>query len=364
MRILVADQNALLLAAIAATFGRHCEIVTATRRDVCMEHVEQRHFDVVVACEKLAANYTGLELLSEIEAASPSTLRIFAARPETLKRLGSRLDFFGLLGTLHYPIEARKLLIALKVARGKPPGRPTPPKVKHVVLENEWDTGERLALLGQEIEDAPAVVAQEPAVRPTAPVESPAIEEPAPEFWVTPPAAIDNAAIERARHIAEASSFEVSFEVSFDENPSRFDITGHGSVDAHASTTAHEVDDATQSLDVSFDENPNPVVIPRNKPFVESPSPRTAAPAAEEEPPYIDLGAAVSRTTSAAWTAAGSCATTGGASSISCPSRARRSPVSHSFSNTTCLTFGGFGRPGSLPRATFRATSSFRASIG
>src|SRR5580698_359248 len=170
MRILVADQNALLLAAIAATFGRHCEIVTATRRDVCMEHVEQRHFDVVVACEKLAANYTGLELLSEIEAVSPATLRIFAARPETLKRLGSRLDFFGLLGTLHYPIEARKLLIALKVARGKLPGRLTPPKVKHVVLENEWDTGERLALLGQEIEDAPAVVAQEPAVRPTAPV--------------------------------------------------------------------------------------------------------------------------------------------------------------------------------------------------
>src|SRR5271156_6152737 len=197
MRILIADQNALLLAAIAATFGRHCEIVTATRRDACMADIEQRHFDVIVACEKLAG-YTGLELLSEIEAVSPATLRIFAARPETLKRLGSRLDFFGLLGTLHYPIEGRKLLIALKVARGKLPGRPTPPKVKHVVLENEWDTGERLALLGQEIEDAPPVVAQEPAavqdaevVRATAapsqkaaaPVESPVIEESAPEFW-------------------------------------------------------------------------------------------------------------------------------------------------------------------------------------
>ena len=306
MRILVADQNALLLAAIAATFGRHCEIVTATRRDVCMEHVEQRHFDVVVACEKLAANYTGLELLSEIEAVSPATLRIFAARPETLQRLGSRLDFFGLLGTLHYPIEARKLLIALKVARGKLPGRPTPPKVKHVVLENEWDTGERLALLGQEIEDAPAAVAQEPtavhrdiaAARATVPVESPAIEEPAPEFWAPPPAAIDNAAIERARHIAEASSFEVSFEVSFDENPSRFDITGHGRVDAHASTPAAADGDATQWLDVSFDENLNPVVIPSDKPFVEPLSPRAAATApapvavAEEEPPYVELGAA------------------------------------------------------------------------
>jgi hypothetical protein len=61
-----------------------------------MAHVEQRHFDVVVACEKLA-DYTGLELLSEVEATSPATLRIFAARPDSLRRLGKRLDLFGLL---------------------------------------------------------------------------------------------------------------------------------------------------------------------------------------------------------------------------------------------------------------------------
>jgi CheY-like chemotaxis protein len=160
MRILVADQSTLLLAAIAATFGRHCEIVTATHRDACMEQVEQRQFDVVVACEKLA-DYTGLELLSEIEALCPATLRIFAARPESLKRLGKRLDLFGLLGTLSYPIEVRKLVVALKVARTKLPARPKPPKaspvvVRHIVLETEWDTGERLALLEQELEKAPA----------------------------------------------------------------------------------------------------------------------------------------------------------------------------------------------------------------
>jgi CheY-like chemotaxis protein len=125
MRILVADQSALLLAAIAATFGRHCEVVTATCRDACMELVEQGQFDVVVACEKLA-DYTGLELLSEIEALCPATLRIFAAPPESLKRLGERLDLFGLLGTLSYPIEARKLIVALKVARTKLPARPAP----------------------------------------------------------------------------------------------------------------------------------------------------------------------------------------------------------------------------------------------
>jgi hypothetical protein len=161
MRILVADQNALLLAAIAATFGRHCEVVTATCRDACMEHVEQQQFDVVVACERLADDYTGLELLSEIEALYPATIRIFAARPESLRRLGKRLDLFGLLGTLSYPIEARKLVVALKVARTKLPARPKPAPqappvvVRHIVLETEWDTGERLALLEHELEQAP-----------------------------------------------------------------------------------------------------------------------------------------------------------------------------------------------------------------
>src|ERR1700756_940135 len=113
MRILIADQNALLLAAIASTFGRHCEIVVATRRDACVAYIEERKFDVVVACERLR-DYTGLELLGEVTALSPETLRIFSARPETLKQLGPRLDFFGLLGTLSYPIDPRKLLLALK----------------------------------------------------------------------------------------------------------------------------------------------------------------------------------------------------------------------------------------------------------
>ncbi len=182
MRILIADQNALLLAAIDATFGPHCEIVTATCRDACMEQAERRKFDVVVACEKLA-DYTGLELLSEIEATSPSTLRIFAARPETLKRLGKRLDMFGLLGTLSYPIDARKLVVALQVARGRLPRRMKPPEpapapaplsvVRHIVLETEWDTGERLALLEQELEETPAPSAVSPSAAAPSAVTAP-----------------------------------------------------------------------------------------------------------------------------------------------------------------------------------------------
>src|SRR5581483_4116310 len=132
MRILVADQNAQLLAAIASTFGRHCVVVTQTQRDACLEHLTQERFDVIVACERLR-DFTGLELLSEVETLSPHTLRIFSALPERLAQLKPRLDHFDLLGTLSYPIDHGKLLLALKVARAKLGPRP---KIRHVVLES------------------------------------------------------------------------------------------------------------------------------------------------------------------------------------------------------------------------------------
>ena len=183
-----------------------------------MELVEQQQFDVVVGCENLA-DYTGLELLSEIEALCPATLRIFAARPESLRRLGKRLDLFGLLGTLSYPIEARKLVVALKVARTKLPARPKPPKaapvvVRHIVLETEWDTGERLALLEQELEEAPAperlaASAPDEEVALTATLEAPAPEE------KTAPTPTVEAPVPEEKATPTATP-----EVSFEENPS------------------------------------------------------------------------------------------------------------------------------------------------
>ncbi len=154
MRVLVADQNAVLLAAISGTFGRHCDLVTATRRDMCLEHAERQKFDVVVAGDKLA-DYTGLELLSEVAGLYPDTLLIFAASPARLKRLGGRLELFGLLETISYPLTPRKLLEALKLARRVLRPR-TARKVRHVVLESEWDTGERLGLIERELEDETA----------------------------------------------------------------------------------------------------------------------------------------------------------------------------------------------------------------
>jgi CheY-like chemotaxis protein len=150
MRILVADQNALLLAAITATFGPHCDLVTATRRDVCIAQVEQHKFDVVIACDKLS-DHTGLELLSEVGAISPDTLLIFAAHPKRLSQLGKRLAVFGLFAVLSYPITPRKLLDILKRAR-QSLRTPSKPKVRHVVLDSEWDTGVRLGLMEKDLQ--------------------------------------------------------------------------------------------------------------------------------------------------------------------------------------------------------------------
>ena len=108
MRILVADQNALLLAAITATFGPHCDLVTATRRDVCLAQLEQHRFDVVIAGDKLS-DYTGLELLSEVPVISPDTLLIFAADAKRLQQLGKRLTVFGLFEAISYPLTPQNL---------------------------------------------------------------------------------------------------------------------------------------------------------------------------------------------------------------------------------------------------------------
>jgi CheY-like chemotaxis protein len=153
MRILVADQNALLLAAITATFGPHCDLITATRRDVCIAQIEQHQFDVVIACDRLS-DYTGLELLSEVSALSPGTLLVFAANAQRLSRLESQLSMFGLFETLAYPITPKKLVDVLKRARECLRAGPNEAEkpLAHVVLDSEWDTGTRLGLVETEIQ--------------------------------------------------------------------------------------------------------------------------------------------------------------------------------------------------------------------
>ena len=142
----------MLLAAITATFGPHCDLVTATRRDVCLAQLELHRFDVVIAGDKLS-DYTGLELLSEVPVISPDTLLIFAADPKRLQQLGKRLAVFGLFEAISYPLTPQKLVDVLRRAREKLHAS-RQPKVRHVVLESEWDTGERLGLIEREAREA------------------------------------------------------------------------------------------------------------------------------------------------------------------------------------------------------------------
>ena len=116
MRVLIADRNARLLESISLTLGHQFSIHTASTRKRCGDLLRQGEFDLAIVSEKLADG-PGLQLLGQIARNCPDTLRIFTARQSRLQLLKGRLGPFGLFRTLPYPIEARKLLSALALAR-------------------------------------------------------------------------------------------------------------------------------------------------------------------------------------------------------------------------------------------------------
>jgi DNA-binding NarL/FixJ family response regulator len=116
MRVLIADRNARLLESISLTFARQFDIHTASTLEHCADLLRQGEFDLAIVSEKLADG-PGLQLLGQIARSSPDTLRIFAARQSRLQLLKGRLGPLGLFRTLPYPIDAKKLLSALTLAR-------------------------------------------------------------------------------------------------------------------------------------------------------------------------------------------------------------------------------------------------------
>jgi DNA-binding NarL/FixJ family response regulator len=116
MRVLIADRNARLLESISLTFGQQFSIHTASTLERCGDLLRQGEFDLAIVSEKLADG-RGLQLLGQIARSSPDTLRIFAARRSRLQLLKGRLGPLGLFRTLPYPIDAKKLLSALTLAR-------------------------------------------------------------------------------------------------------------------------------------------------------------------------------------------------------------------------------------------------------
>ena len=116
IRVLVADQNARLLESISLTFAHRFSIHTTDTLERCADLLRQGKFDLVIVSEQLADG-PGLPLLGQIARHSPDTLRIFAARRSKLQLLAGRLGPFGLFRTLPYPIDARRLLSTLTLAR-------------------------------------------------------------------------------------------------------------------------------------------------------------------------------------------------------------------------------------------------------
>lgn len=202
MKVLIADQDARLLEAISATFGRHCDVVTVSNREDCVAQLGKHDVDVIVAGDKLV-RYTGLELLSEVAAASPATLRLFLASPERLAELADRLDFFGLYGTLTYPLDPRKLLAELRRARESLKSSTASRKIRHVVLQENWDTGERLGLIDAE---GAAVALPEPPVLSSA---TPELDTPVVPSVATAPAPPDTAS--RTRSMPAKGAIEISY---------------------------------------------------------------------------------------------------------------------------------------------------------
>jgi hypothetical protein len=116
IRVLVADQNARLLESISLTFAQRFSIHTTDTLERSADFLRQGKFDLVIVSEQLADG-PGLPLLGQIARHSPDTLRIFAARRSKLEHLAGRLGPFGLFRTLPYPIDARRLLSTLTLAR-------------------------------------------------------------------------------------------------------------------------------------------------------------------------------------------------------------------------------------------------------
>src|ERR1700730_5519649 len=134
MRVLIADRNARLLEAISRTFAPQFRIQTATSCEDCNALLQQAEFDLAVISEKLADG-PGLQLLGQIARDSPDTLRIFTARRSRLQLLKGKLGPFGLFRTLPYPIDAKKLLSALTLARAGLGIDPPALELRQVLLE-------------------------------------------------------------------------------------------------------------------------------------------------------------------------------------------------------------------------------------
>ncbi|HKZ73165.1 MAG TPA: hypothetical protein VJ011_03825, partial [Steroidobacteraceae bacterium] len=139
MRVLIVDNDSVMLETIARTLRGGFSIDIVTSKGDALDLLRQNDFHVVVACEQLEDG-SGLDLLSQTAKRWPETLRLFAASADRLALLRGRLGPFKLFQTLDYPVEPGPLGSILMLAQAAQAADADTANVQHIVLGEERAT--------------------------------------------------------------------------------------------------------------------------------------------------------------------------------------------------------------------------------
>lgn len=141
MRVLLIDHDAAALEKVARALRGVVELDCVTTKADGLMLLKQKSFDVLIACER-AADGSGLDLLGRIGKSSGDLKRVFAAAPERLQLLGTRLQPFNVTRTISYPIDLEELWLALAaVTTGEDPS--IEGTIEHIVMDGSAPTSPR-----------------------------------------------------------------------------------------------------------------------------------------------------------------------------------------------------------------------------
>ena len=136
MRILVADHDAKMVAAIARALAGEFTIDAATSKLSCLAMLDVSEYHLIICCERLEDG-SGLELLSQAGKRWPEVLRVLAIEPDRLPLLAGRLKPFRLFETVPYPLHPDKLRSVLMLVQAAENAHVDTMNVQHIVLEDE-----------------------------------------------------------------------------------------------------------------------------------------------------------------------------------------------------------------------------------
>ena len=120
VKTLLVDNDRAMLQHCVARIGGRQPLTIATSKALALQLLRHgHHFEVVVACERLADG-SGLALLDDIQSKWPNLVRVFCTERQRLAMVRNRLSAFRLGYTLTYPLKPVKLeMMLLQLARAR-----------------------------------------------------------------------------------------------------------------------------------------------------------------------------------------------------------------------------------------------------